>query len=71
MPREVDINEFAQKVERLCDFLISKATKNGTDDIRVLQDLKEDAANLQFDKRTLAGEAIAGLSAFMKGANVP
>lgn len=43
-----DIQNFAERVERLCDFLLDDIEKNGTRDVVVLQKLKEDAANIQF-----------------------
>lgn len=43
-----ELREFAEKVERVCDFLIDKAKDADIDanDLRVLQDLKEKAANI-------------------------
>jgi hypothetical protein len=53
----IELDEFARRVERLCDFLLDKIDKkSGSMDLRVIQDLKEDAANIQF------GQAISEAS---------
>lgn len=46
----VDIVEFAERVERVCDFLLDKVPKDGSADVLLLQQLKEDAANIQFQR---------------------
>jgi hypothetical protein len=69
MSKSVDIQEFARRVETLCDFLIDKADRNGSDDLRVIQDLKEDAADIHMNK-TMVNVTLEGLSNYMKGANV-
>lgn len=70
--REVDIKEFARDVERLCDFFLSKVSqeegRDGSDDLKVIEDLKEIAADIQFDKIRVTSETLDGLSAYMKGA---
>jgi hypothetical protein len=67
----VDIKEFARDVERLCDFLIDKlkqsGARDGSDDVKVIEDLKEIAADIQFDKVNVTTETLSGLSAYMKG----
>lgn len=71
MTQKVDIKEFAIRVERLCDFLLAKVDKDGSNDVKVLQDLKEDASHIQFNDTNVVSETIAGLSEHMKGVNVP
>lgn len=56
------------KVERLCDYFIAILEKDGSDDIRALQELKDEAADLQFAKSIVT---IEGLSDYIrKGATV-
>lgn len=66
--RKIQIKEFAERVERLCDFFIGKAVeetgRNGSPDLKILEDLKEDAANIQFSSGTQLTE---GLSDYMSG----
>jgi hypothetical protein len=69
MPDFVDIQDFARRVERLCDFFIAKIREegksNGSDDFIVLMKLREDAANLQFTAVTSL--TILGLDSYMRG----
>lgn len=71
MSRKVDVEEFATRVERLCDFFLSKiseeSARNGSVDVKVLEDLKEDAANLQFNQGQQVAGALDGLGNYMKG----
>lgn len=68
MNKSVDIQEFARRVEGLCDFLLSKIEiKDGSDDVRLIQDIKEDAADLQHSELESGYAAITGLHNFMKG----
>jgi hypothetical protein len=71
MTQKVDIKEFAIRVERLCDFLLAKMDKDGSNDVIALQKLKEDAANIQINNTNVVSETIFGLSEYMKGVNVP
>lgn len=75
MPKTVEIKDFARRVERLCDFLISKKTaesgRDGSDDLRALENLKEDAADIQFDKVDIVSDAIHGLDVYMNGPDIP
>jgi hypothetical protein len=71
MPQPVDIEEFAKRVERLCDFLINKAGSTGSDDLRIIQDLKEDATDIQVYKYFETEGMFKGLSSHMKGVNTP
>jgi hypothetical protein len=68
----IEIKDFARRVERLCDFFISKATeetgRNGSEDLKVLEDLKNTAADIQFDRVTVMTQGIEGLSEYMNGA---
>lgn len=68
----VDLGEFARRVERLCEYLLDKVEhKDGSSDIRVIQDLKEDAADIHTDQRLLAlygDEPFVGLDDHMRGA---
>jgi hypothetical protein len=67
MSEKVEIRKFAEKVERLCDFLLSKYDlKDDSSDIKVIEDLKEEAANIQFGWAA-ALETLDGLDDFMRG----
>ena len=71
--KEVDLKEFVRRVERLCDFFLSKVPDNlGKDaiqDLRIIQDLKEDALNIQFDTVEVIGAGtFEGLHDYMTGA---
>jgi hypothetical protein len=63
------IVEFARRVERMCDFFLMKLTeetgRTGSDDQRVLEDLKEDAANLQVNPPG-ATDILEGLDSYMR-----
>ena len=61
-----DIKTFAERVERLCDFLLAGLEKDGSDDVVVLQKIKEDAADLQNISRN-SNVSIKSLSDHMKG----
>ena len=50
LTREIDIPEFARRVERLCDFFLNQTARDGSNDRKFLEDLKDDAANLQLDR---------------------
>jgi len=74
--RTIQIKEFAGRVERLCDFFIGKVAeetgKNESEDLKVLEDLKEDAADIQFGRIQLTDvqpgtKAMEGLSDYMRG----
>ena len=69
MLKQIEIKEFAKRVERLCDFLLAQVTDKeelGSEDILVIKDLKEDAADLQFDREHIS-HTVKGLDSFMKG----
>jgi len=73
--RSLDIREFARRVERLCDFFLAKVSeetgRTGSSDIKVIEDLKEDAADIQSDRVTIGSETLFGLNDYMAGVNVP
>jgi phosphopantetheine adenylyltransferase len=71
MTKKVDIKEFAERVERLCEFLLAKMEKDGSDDVVTLQDLQDEAADIQSNNTNVVSESIAGLSEYMKGVNKP
>ena len=68
--RKIEIKEFARRVETLCDFFIAKYDreigKDGSNDLKVLEDLKEDAADIHMDNAQIVSETLSGLSAYMK-----
>lgn len=61
-----DIRGFAERVERLCDFLLQGLEADGSPDVVILQILKEDAADLQNITKN-ANISIKGLDDFMRG----
>lgn len=71
MSRKIDLKDFAMRVERLCNFFIAQGTaqtgRDGSDDLRVLEDLKEEAADIQFDRVQIVSGSLQGLSDFMRG----
>lgn len=65
MPREIELLDFLRRVESLCDFLLDKVKfKDGSDDLKVIQQLKEDAADLQVNHDNINLE---GLHTYMRG----
>jgi hypothetical protein len=74
MSRSTDVKDFARRVERLCDFFIGNAKKDDSTDLKVIHDLKDDAADIQtvgLNKAEIVSETLDGLSDYMKGANLP
>lgn len=70
MAANVDINEFAIRVERLCEYLLAQikaGKRDGSADLKVIEDLKEDAAELQRASMIMGPEIFAGLSDYMHG----
>lgn len=69
--REVNIQEFAGKVERICDFVIAKLKNDGVSgespDARVILDLKEEAADIATGRVKITEAMFTGLDAYMKG----
>lgn len=67
--RKIEIKEFARRVEHVCDFFLSRTEADGSKDRKILEDLKEDAADIQFDQADIASEAYSGLDDYIKGIN--
>lgn len=68
MARKLELKEFAKRVEHVCDFFLSKSEADGSSDRKVLEDLKEDAADIQFDQIEIeTSGAYNGLDDYMKG----
>lgn len=65
--KKIEIKEFARRVEHLCDFFLSNSEADGSKDRRVIEDLKEDAADIQFNQAEIAFGAFKGLDEYMKG----
>ena len=63
--KEIKIEDFARRVERLCDFFLAKTEADGSEDRKILENLKEEAANVQFDMTRIG--SFEGLSDFMNG----
>lgn len=72
MSRNVDVSEFARRVERLCDYLLDKVRNekgmDGSSDLRVIQNIKEDATDLALFHGAPVSANLEGLSDYMKGA---
>ena len=67
MSRKINLKEFARRVEHVCDFFLSKTEADGSRDRKVLEDLKEDAADIQFDQAEIDSGPFIGLDDFLKG----
>lgn len=69
MAQQVNIEEFARKVERLCEFLLSKIEQiDGSPDVKAIQDLKDNAVDIQMGSNGgVADLTITGLDAFLRG----
>jgi len=61
----VSLEDFARRVERLCDFLLSKTERNGSDNVAVLEKLKDEAAD--FQQQVEVDVDIDGLKDYMSG----
>ena len=61
-----DIRNFAERVERLCDFLLKDLKKDGSHDVTELQDLQKDAADFQRIYKS-SNVSIEGLSEYIRG----
>lgn len=61
-----DIRRFAERVERLCDYILKDLAKDGSEDVVVVQELKDDAADIQLIKMDSI-RWVDGLSKHMKG----
>jgi hypothetical protein len=71
MKQSIEIIRFAERVERLCDFLLDRLgeekQRDDSNDLKVIFDLKEEAANLQMVGGTPATETLGGLYDYMQG----
>lgn len=69
--RKLEIRDFAIRVERLCDFLLAKISeengRDGSRDQKMLEDLKEEAADIQIYHVESTTETVKGLYDFMHG----
>lgn len=72
MTTTIEIKDFARRVERLCDFFLSKISeengRDGSPDVKVLEDLKNISADIQFDQVQIISNSIEGLRDYMNGA---
>lgn len=64
---EADLIAFAEKVERMCDFLIEKGREAKVDvkDINILHEIKQEAADIATGKKKLTSfpeSSFAGLA---------
>lgn len=66
-----DLHNFAQKVENLCDFFLNKLSdenqRDGSADVMILENLKKEAADIQFIKLAPTEITIYGLDSYMRG----
>lgn len=70
-----NIKEFAIRVERLCDFFISKyreeQTRDGSPNLRIIEDLKDQASEIQHGFTDTVDITLEGLDNYMRGLTVP
>jgi hypothetical protein len=66
-----EIKEFAGRVERVCDFLMDRHIRahgrDGSKDQKIIEDLKEDAADIQYDRVDLGLTSVDGLHDYVNG----
>jgi hypothetical protein len=67
--KKLEIKEFARRVEHICDFFLSRTEADGSKDRKIIEDLKEDAADIQFDQVEVASGPFVGLDDYLKGIN--
>jgi hypothetical protein len=65
-----DVRDFAERVERLCEFFLDGLNKDGSADVVALQKMREDAADLQKITRN-SNVSIDGLDAHLRGIAPP
>lgn len=73
--KQIELKDFARRVERFCDFFleqIPKGEKAGSIDLKVIEDLKNDCADIQADKLYVTSLALdevtfTGLHDHMRG----
>lgn len=71
MPKNLDIKEFAERVEQFCNFFLTKLSnensRDGSPDIKVIEQLREDAASIQTDDIKQTSSVLTGLDSYMTG----
>lgn len=68
MSNNIDIKEFASRVERFCEFILDQMEeKTGTSEQIFLENLKRDAANIQFTPRLYGDISLHGLDDHIRG----
>ena len=65
--RRIDIKDFADRVERMCEFILMQVDKDGSQDVTFVQQIKEDAADLQCIPNDMNNLSIDGIHDYMKG----
>lgn len=66
--RTVDVKEFAERVERMCEFILNQIeVKDGSHDTVFIQDLKKDAADIQSNPRSHGDISLIGLDKHIRG----
>jgi hypothetical protein len=66
-PTPHTIQEFAERVERLCDYLLNRMDRDGGKDHDIIHKLKDDAADLQTAIKDGKSMSMSGLYEHMKG----
>lgn len=61
---EAEVKRFAERVERLCDFLAEKASHG--DDRNAIDELREEAANMQFADIKPGDAALRGIAEVLR-----
>ena len=65
---EINIREFAERVERLCEFIFNQVDeKDGSPDLIFVHKLREDAADIQFNRKVFSGISLIGLDNHARG----
>ena len=68
--RKLEIKEFARRVERVCDFFLSRVSeeekRDDSPNLKIIDDLKEEAADIQAYYANTS-ESLKGLSDYMCG----
>lgn len=67
MMKKIELKDFARRVEHVCDFFLSKTEADGSADRKILENLKEDAADIQFDQAEVTSGPYIGLDDYMRG----
>jgi hypothetical protein len=66
--KQIDIKDFAIRVERLCEFILDQLDeKTGSPEQILIQELREDAANIQFSPRLHGDISLSGLDDHIRG----